>query len=251
MQASILQRVRRRLARRLDEAADRRPRVHFLHIGKNGGSALKAFFDDFNADRGQPVRIAAHGHRVKLRDLPADARYVFAVRDPITRFSSGFYSRKRQGRPRLFSPWSPAEAGAFARFEHAAELAAAIEVPGETGAAAIAAMRAIEHVRDLHLDWFDDVHEVLHRRPPVHILRQEHLEADLAVLLARLGADAPARLPRDDTRSHRNDYAGAPALDDRARAALERWYAADIAFVALARAWADANAGAEAQRRAS
>jgi len=219
-----------------------RPVVHMLHIGKTGGTALSAAFRTLAADPDCPVGFLPHSHRVTLGDLPPDARYFFVVRDPIARFRSGFYSRKRQGQPRHFVPWSPGEAAAFGRFAEANDLAEALADPAD--AAARAAMGAIEHVRAPHLAWFGgDPALPLVRRHPVAILRQEHLQADFAAMLARLGVPDPDRrgaLPTDSVASHRNDYGAVPTLSETARQALSNWYARDIDFVAAAsRAAAD------------
>lgn len=219
-----------------------RPVVHMLHIGKTGGTALSAAFGALAADPDCPVHFLPHSHSVTLRDLPPGARYFFVVRDPLARFRSGFYSRKRQGRPRHSVPWSPEEAAAFARFAEANDLAESLADP--TDAAARAAMATIRHVRAPHLAWFDNDPDLpLVRRRPVAILRQEHLQADFAAMLGRLGVPDPERrgaLPTDRVASHRNDYGAVPALSETARQALANWYARDIDFVAAAsRAAAD------------
>lgn len=211
-----------------------RPLVHMLHIGKTGGTALKARLCALNEDPDCRVRFFLHDHGVRLRHLPPGARYFFAVRDPVARFVSGFYSRKRQGQPRYFYPWSPDEKAAFDRFAEAHDLAEALADPGDAGARA--AMEAIQHVNAAHLDWFDgDPALPLKRRRPVAILRQTHLDADFARMLTALGVTCPrteAALPARTEAAHRNDYSRVPPLSEPGRTALERWYADDIAFVA-------------------
>ena len=92
----------------------RTPVVHFLHISKTGGTAVKhALHDSLALTR---CALLLHGHRVKLMDVPDGEKAAFFLRDPVSRFCSGFYSRKRQGRPRFDFPWSPAEELAFGRF---------------------------------------------------------------------------------------------------------------------------------------
>ena len=81
------------------DAEQRKDLVHFLHLGKNAGTTIKALVRKINQEA-KTTLIAAHGHRITLSDLPKDAVYFFSIRDPIARFYSGFYSRKRKGAPR-------------------------------------------------------------------------------------------------------------------------------------------------------
>ena len=80
--------------------------VHFLHIGKTGGTAVKYALKRNLVNK--EYMIYLHGHEFKLRDVQKGAKAFFFLRDPVDRFVSGFYSRRRQGQPRIFSPWSQA-----------------------------------------------------------------------------------------------------------------------------------------------
>src|SRR5689334_1107802 len=84
--------------------------VHLLHVGKTGGTAVKHALAGVVTEQ---FRIVAHSHDITIRDVPIGEHVVFFVRDPISRFVSGFYSRQRQGRPRYDVPWSPNESIAF------------------------------------------------------------------------------------------------------------------------------------------
>ena len=48
-------------------------------------------------------------HRIRKGD-----EVVVILRDPVARFVSGFNSRQRQGMPKHFNAWKPAEERAFA-----------------------------------------------------------------------------------------------------------------------------------------
>jgi len=234
--------------RRLAAAIDRRQVIHLLHLGKTGGTALADAVARVNGDPRAPVRFVKYGHKVKRADLPPGEPFVFAVRDPIARFYSGFYSRKRKGQPRTYVEWTPGEAAAFAAFPHAEELAAALFTDGRQGVRALDAMRAIRHVRDFQIDWFDDLARLFDVEPPLAILRQHRLRDDFEALLAATGVATPAALPEDALGAHRNDYRDCPPLSPPARANLARWYAADLQFVALAEAWAARRRGETAAR---
>src|SRR5262249_46523580 len=120
--------------------------IHFLHISKNAGTQIKFVVQQINRNN-ENYRIEAHPHRIGLKHLPPSADYFFSIRNPYTRFQSGFYSRKRKGAPRLFIDWSPEEEETFSNFEHANDLAEALFEDSTRGYLAFAAMRAIPHLQ--------------------------------------------------------------------------------------------------------
>ncbi|MEL7445254.1 MAG: sulfotransferase family 2 domain-containing protein [Pseudomonadota bacterium] len=214
--------------------------IFFLHIGKNAGTQIRHLLEQIMA-RGEGPFVSVP-HRQKFEDLPDGARYFFSIRDPIERFRSGFYSRKRRGAPRVTNEWTAHEARAFARFEHANELAEALFMSGETGDAAWAAAQSISHNAMHQSDWFASNGFALETSPPIAIIRAEHLEDDFATFLRRAGlktAMSDLEITKDPIRSHANDYSAAPPLSERARENLQRWYARDIAFYSLCSRWID------------
>ena len=70
--------------------------IHFLHISKTGGTALKSVLKEHCLT--QKYYILFHGHQKKLEDIKQETQVIFFLRDPVARFVSGFYSRKRKGR---------------------------------------------------------------------------------------------------------------------------------------------------------
>jgi hypothetical protein len=206
--------------------------VHFLHIGKTGGTAIKAALAAAPVTR---YRILLHPHGVVLADLPRGDRVVFCLRDPVNRFVSGFFSRQRQGRPRYDSPWSPAEEEAFTRFSSPLVLGEALSAE-DSGirAAAEAAMRGIAHVRDSYWSWLGSEAQLLSRRKDILFVGfQESLHTDF-LRLARL-LDSPGVLPADDISAHRNPESADRRLSVLARTNLERWYCRDYDCIALCR----------------
>lgn len=216
--------------------------VHFLHIGKNAGTQVVALCDQINASGGQNgVRIRKEPHHVSLRDLPVDARYFFSTRDPIKRFKSGFYSRQRKGQPRLNSEWSTHEEAAFGAFEHANDLAEALFEKGPLGRKALGAIHSIRHTAMNQIDWFCQTGNFLEIRPPVAILRQEHLSDDFDAFKSHLGVSLDLVPEIDKGKAHATDYAAIPELSEKACENLRRWYAQDFEFVARCERWVQEN----------
>lgn len=202
----------------------------FLHIGKAGGNSIKFAFENGlepsdgceNADH---PRIKTWGHKYKLAFFADDAEYIVNVRDPVSRFNSGFYSRKRMGKPKKDVPHTLFERVAFRNFSHANELAEALSDPSVLRRMnAAIAMTTIGHVGELLCSWFTV--KSLQKHPPFAVLELETLEACMNDLARKLGVDG-FQLPKDEFHSHANDYRETVPLSDRARANLELWYAED------------------------
>jgi len=209
--------------------------LHFLHIGKTGGTAVK--YALAGHDRALNFRIELHAHKVRLRDIPAGDSVVFFVRDPITKFVSAFYSRQRRGRPRHNAPWRPVEAEAFARFSTPRQLANGLSSSSEEERhAAIHAMKNIGHVRDSYWDWFVDEAYFQSRMDDVYFIGfQETLTTDFELLKQKLGLPELIRLPEDDVNAHRSPAGLDTYLGEVAEANLRDWYARDYTFIALCR----------------
>lgn len=203
--------------------------IHFMHVGKTGGTALKSVLKRANA--AGPVQFILHPHFVGSDAAGPQDRILVVLRDPVARFVSGFYSRKRKGQPRRYSEWSRLEASAFARFDHANTLAEALSSDdAATRRAATIAMLAIEHVCSGYLDWLR-VEDLTHRRDRLIVLHQARLTDDFARLARDLGLPEGLRLPEDDTAAHRTRYDDVPPLSSAARANLQAWYARDYAVI--------------------
>ena len=211
-------------------------RVHFLHIGKNAGSQVAAIARQING-QDNDVTIIKHGHNVFLRDIPKGDEYFFSIRNPVSRFVSGFYSRKRKGRPKFNSEWSPYEAKAFADFDHANDLAEALFAEGPLGVRAFGAIKSIQHTAQNQVDWFYGCGNIFAVRPPVWVIRQEAFEEDIEVLCRRLGIGAGIRIEPDPVRSHKGDYSGTPELSERAVENLKSWYVQDFEFYRACEDW--------------
>ena len=214
--------------------------VHFIHVGKCGGTALRhavrqaqVVADGLESPWG-PVS-AQPGHRLTLSDIPDGDKAVLAFRDPESRFVSGFYSRLRKGKPRHFREWSDKERQAFEWFRSPEELADALGDRAEQRTRAEFAMRSIRQLRRPMTRWAG--RPALFRRnlgKVLYVARQETLDEDWERLKDLLGIPPDVMLPHDDRGAHRTDYPRDIAIGERGRAALARWYAEDYELLEIA-----------------
>ncbi|MCA3561675.1 MAG: hypothetical protein IOC82_11675 [Aestuariivirga sp.] len=216
--------------------ANRARELAFLHIGKNAGTQIMHLAQQLTV---HGLFIRQLSHATKLYVVPEQIAYFFSIRNPITRFKSGFYSRKRKGQPRIYVEWSRAETMAFGAFEHANDLAEALFRTDARGLIAAQAISAIRHTSMQQIDWFERI-GFLDARPPVWIVRQENFAADFDALLARFGmkvALRDLRPAKDSASAHSNDYSNTPDLSDLAKENLQRWYARDMVFYDVCVKW--------------
>ncbi|MEM9922920.1 MAG: sulfotransferase family 2 domain-containing protein [Cyanobacteria bacterium P01_D01_bin.50] len=207
--------------------------VHFLHIGKTGGTAIKTALAPTPIVNSYVIYL--HGHKVNLRDIPKGEKVIFFLRDPISRFISGFYSRKRQGRPKYNVQWSPEEEIVFKQFETPRELAVSISSSDKSmRESAINAMKSIKHVNNSYWDWFDTEEYFFSRLSDfLFIGFQETLEQDFIVLKKILKLPENIQLPNDSFAAHKNPSNVDTYLDDIAKSNLSQWYARDYKFLDL------------------
>lgn len=231
---TLLFRIKRQ-ARRIVQKMQGKQFVHFLHIGKTGGSAVKYAIRKHYSAASSCYVIRLHPHGVKLRDVPNGESAIFLLRDPISRFVSGFNSRQRQGQPRYFSPWSPDEIVAFEHFNTPNQLALALSSPDtEQKRKAKNAMRSINHVRSSYWEWFESEQYFESRWSDIFFIGfQEHLSEDFDILKKKLGLPDSARLPEGDIAAHRNPKNLDETLEDEAIANLNNWYKDDFTFISL------------------
>jgi hypothetical protein len=211
----------------------RRQRTHFLHIGKTGGTSVKHALAGHLDGRNFVIKL--HPHETTLADIPRGERVFFFLRDPITRFVSGFNSRLRMGRPRIHVPWKPAEKLAFERFTTPDRLAQALgSENAEERTAAENALRGIGHVRDFYATWFKSEEYFLSRLDDILLIGfQESLGKDFECLKARLRLPAAVQLPQDEIRTHKTPANFDQTLQPNSVEILNRWYQDDVRFYAF------------------
>jgi len=226
--------IGKRLLRAIDRMRGKKY-VHVLHIGKTGGTAIKDALKPHRRAGRYVIRL--HSHNVSLRDVPEGEYVVFFLRDPISRFISGFFSRQRQGMPRRFCPWSADENIAFQEFATPNKLAVALSSGNEEEKArAMKAIQNVEHVKTSYWDWFENESYYLSRLSDIFFIGfQENLSADFELLKSALGLPRGVSLPSDDIRAHKTPAGLDRTLEEKAVENLKRWYARDYDFIRLCR----------------
>ena len=226
--------------------------IHFLHIGKTGGSAIKEALKrgikeqdiytktnrlkdntilDIKDLSGEFDQIVLHGHGTSLNKIPETDWFFFCIRDPISRFVSGFYSRQRQGKPRYDIPWNAKEERAFRNFESPNALAEALSSssPNIRGKAK-RAMRNIRHVKTSLSKWIIDPTYLTKRKSNLlYILEQKTLREDFEKLLQALQYKRQLNLSNDQKLTHQaNTPKISTTLSDLALQNLNDHYSKDI-----------------------
>jgi hypothetical protein len=207
--------------------------AHLLHIGKTGGTATKRALKGY--ERAGEYELVLHEHECTLENVPIGEKVIFFVRDPISRFISGFYGRQRQDRPRHNAPWSPEEEIAFRRFNTPNELALALSSDDqERREAAVHAIKSIDHLKCPHWTWFKNERYFASRRSDILLIGfQQTLAEDFALLKRILNLPEDVNLPEDDVAAHRNPKQLDKCLDQQATRNLKIWYARDYQFIGL------------------
>jgi hypothetical protein len=212
-----------------------KPPLHVFHIGKTGGTALKDALVEHRDDAA--YEVLTHGHEVTLADVPVGEKYMFVLREPLSRFVSGFNGRLREDRPRYHYEWRDEEKVAFARFKTPDALATALSSKDRSERrAAEDAMRGIGHVNTSYAYWFGTEKAFRRRLPDLFFIGfTDRLDEDFELLKPRLGLPPDARLSGDETDAHRTPAGYETQLSDVGRQNLTRWYDWDVRFHRLCR----------------
>lgn len=99
-------------------------RLHFLRIGRTGGTAIRGDLQDIHDN--DTYVLDMRDHHTTLRDIRKGKKVVFFLRDPLSRFVSGFFPRNTKSRPRYQSHWNTTEERVFATFDSPDDLALAL-----------------------------------------------------------------------------------------------------------------------------
>jgi Sulfotransferase family len=225
--------------------------LHFIHVGKTGGTAIKEALREAGlAVEGPESRykqkatdipstpygqIMLHNHGFKLRNVPPDDFAFFFLREPISRFVSGFASRLRKGQPRYEIEWSDAERMVFERFPTPQSLAHAVgSEDEEERRLARWAMNHIQHLRRFNRQ-VGDARRLWASLPRIiYIGRQETLDRDWGQLKPMLELPGDLELPTDPVAAHRTgDAMVDTSLDEAAVEILRHWYKVDYKLLQI------------------
>lgn len=198
--------------------------TYILHIGKTGGNSLRHVLQPLE----QQFGIQVLRHRSTLKDVGPGDRAIFTVREPVSRFISGFNSRLRQGRPRNDVPWKGGEIETFARFKAPNELAEALSSPADR-AAAEAAMGSIQHVREHLSHWLGSLDYLRSRQNDIaYVCHQPELTQDFEAIKRLLGLPEELALPEDPIIAHHTPEGFSTSLSALGEANIRAWYADDF-----------------------
>lgn len=209
--------------------------VHFLHIAKTGGTAIKAALEPsrlLGRVKTPTHTLFLRDHTIHLEHIPRGQKVIFGVRDPLKRFVSGFYSRLRGGKKGRNTK-DPAERAVFTEFKTPRDLARDLYSPDDQKReAAQRAINIILHTRVRLADWLGSPAELERRKRDIlYVYQQETLDADFTEM-KRLLSLPMAQLPIDDVTAHRLKGDWDTSLDELAIENLRRWYASDYEIIA-------------------
>ena len=204
--------------------------LHFLHIGKTGGSAIRYALKGVNSGS---KKIHFYPHNKGLNNIPVGEKIVFFLRDPFSRFESGFYSRQRQGRPKYFYKWSKEEEKAFSIFKTPVELVrSAADQSCPLNSNAIEALNSIGHVKSHYSDRLVSLDYLTERLDDLFFVGfQETLSDDFQDLVRRIDIKEAIELPTDDVIAHRSPSYSPMSLTPKEEQFLFHWFAEDYRFI--------------------
>jgi Sulfotransferase family len=214
--------------------------VHILHVRKTAGTAMKFPIKQLIKEKGGSLdspygEIVPHPHGVRLDDVPDGDLAVFAVRDPVTRYVSGFYSRLHKGAPRYNREWSDEERRSFEWFSTPQELADALSKSwGQKRKRAEFAMNSIRHLKKPLSWWTGTAQEFRQKLPKVlFVARQEHLDEDWARMKQLLALPGDLELPSDPKQAHRSIFKDDKTLTPKMVEAVKDWYEEDYRILGV------------------
>jgi hypothetical protein len=227
----------RRRDRPRQEAVVKDPGVHVLHIAKTGGTTLNGMLAEHRVRRtasGRPIFI--HNHSTTLVDVLSRHRRNQAVvflRDPLSRFVSGFNSRQREGKPEKHVPWKAEEKVAFKYFKTPNDLAEALSSRRTlVQDRALFAIGALPHARNRYTFYLRSPEYVESRFHKIAFMGfQDTFNEDVIKLFALLGVNSEITVEH----RHKAPATSRTDLSPRAIRNLREWLADDIKLFEWAR----------------
>lgn len=219
------------------------PSTHYgiLHNRKTAGTALKDILEQ-QKSRTPKTHFTSFEHAMTFPRFITEhpnSQAIFFIRDPISRFVSGFYSRLREGKPRYNYPWSSAEKRAFKRFKDPNQLAEALSSCNPIKRYfAISAMKSIGHVKHTYQAFLGSLPFLKEKSAHIAFIgHQPEFDQDLIRLRTLLNIDEDIQSPDDEMRAHRNPTNLDKTLSAKATRNLYKWYSEDYAIYHWCLAW--------------
>jgi len=206
--------------------------IHFLHIPKTGGIAIR-----YSIKKHENNIKTYPAHLTKLIDIPKGDKVFFVLRDPVKAFVSAFYSRFREGKPTYYAKHTETEKISFKYFKTANSLAEALTSNYEhIKNIATMSMLTIRHVNRHYSFWFESIEYLLKRKDDIlHILFNETLDEDFKNLNNKLkillNYKNDLTLPGEDNKfRHKTPNIYDTSLSLKAEKNIRDWYYDDILF---------------------
>lgn len=125
----------------------RRELVYFLHVNKAAGTSAIAGIRKY-ASKSKTHIIVPLPHQYGLASIPRKAKVALFIRNPETRFESGFEHLYRKGYPHYNVTWTKEEAEVFKEFQNFSSLIQSMSSDDQTlRTAAFSAWRHVFHLR--------------------------------------------------------------------------------------------------------
>lgn len=205
--------------RRIDKRVPLCTNVHFLHVGKTGGTELKRRFAAVNK-LSPSLMILSRGHQVTAADLDQKDAYLISLRNPVSRFESAFHSLKVQKK----RAHTEIESKLFKRFPNVNDIASALDPSSKHSKEAINYMLGIRHFSQRQADFVRGIDFI--SRPPMFIFRAESLDLDFVNFCNAIGIN-PNDVPSGNSNSAPR-ITGLETLDERNSEKIQRWYMDDV-----------------------
>ncbi len=200
--------------------------VHLLHLPKTGGRALKVALRPFSKNLDYYL-VLKPGH-YSLASIPLDDKFFFTLRDPLSRFVSGFNHIYRQGAPLFREPWTPFQQRVFEVYDSANQLAEAL---ARKEVLAVEAMSRLGHLRKIALQMggLDNL-----RKREANILMvcfQERLTEDFVKLKNLLELPEECALPNNPVQANMAPQCSLETLSEHAKVCLVEHYQEDYELI--------------------
>lgn len=162
--------------------------LYFVHIGKCGGSSLRQAVKNSRVVKNWFTKVKRfHFEQPTYR---ADVKYLFAVRNPISRARSAFYYRKALldggGEEKISG-----ELSVFTRYATFCDLAESLYVEGVLNESAVADWNSIHHLGDETIGFYlRPLLPVLRKKDIFGVVSVENFDSDCQAVL---GVKPPAK----------------------------------------------------------